>query len=85
MEDLDVGDFDADVAVETGGDETGDDVHDVGCCLPVVGRETLHNGIEGILALVGINEDAEKEVHDVDENVGAENPFPEIPGVPHLG
>ena len=85
MEDFDVGDFYADVAVETGGDETGDDVHDVGCCLPVIGRETLHHGIEGILALVGIHEDAEEEVHDVDENVGAEDAFPEIPGVPHLG
>lgn len=37
LQDLDVGDFDADVAVETGGDETSHQIHDVGGGLPVVG------------------------------------------------
>lgn len=84
MENFDIGDFDADVAVETGGDETSDDVHNVGCCLPVVGGEALHNGVEGVLALVAVDEDAEEEIDDIDEDIGAEDAFPEIPGVPHL-
>ena len=37
LEDFDVGDFDADVAVERGGDEARHHVHDVAGCLPVVG------------------------------------------------
>lgn len=84
LEDFDVGDFYTDVAVEASCDEAGDDVHDVGCCLPVVRGETLHDGIEGVLALIAVDENAEEEVHDIDENVGAEDPFPEVPGVSHL-
>jgi len=85
LEDFDIGYFYTDVAVEASRDEAGDDVHDVGCCLPVVRGETLHDGVEGVLALITVDENAEEEVHDVDEDVGAEDPFPEVPGVSHLG
>lgn len=84
LEDLDVGDFDADVAVESSGNETSDEVHDVASGLPVVGRETLHNGVVGILALVGVDEDTEEHVQKVDEKIGEEHALPEIPWVTHL-
>jgi hypothetical protein len=35
--------------------------------------------------LVTVNEDAEEHVAHVNKNVGAKQPFPEIPGVTHLG
>jgi len=84
LEDFDVGDFDADVAVEGGGDQAGDDVHDVGGGLPVIRGEALHHGVEGILSLVRVDKNTEEEVDDIDEDVGAEDTLPEIPGVAHL-
>ncbi len=85
LEDFNVGNFDADVAVERSGDQSSDDIHDVSGGLPVVGGEALHHGVEGVLALVGVDKETEKHVDDVDEDVGAEDSFPEIPGVAHLG
>jgi hypothetical protein len=84
LEDFDVGDFDADVAVESGGNETSYQVHDVASGLPVVGRETLHDGVIGILALVGVDEEAKEHVHEVDKKIGEEHALPEIPWVTHL-
>ena len=45
----------------------------------------MHYGVVGELALVRVHEESEEHVDDVDEDVGAEEPFPEIPGVAHLG
>ncbi len=85
LEDFHIGDFDTDVTVQGGGDQAGNDVHDVGGGLPVIRRETLHDGVVGVLALVRVHEDAEEHVDNVDKDVSAENAFPEVPGVSHLG
>lgn len=51
-EDVVVEDFDADVAVEAGGDQGGDDGEDVARGLPVVGGDALVGWVDGVLALV---------------------------------
>lgn len=84
LEHLDVRDLDANIAIQTSGDQTRDQVHDIGRRLPVVRRETLHHGVVGVLALVGVHEETEEEIHDVDEDIGAEDALPEIPRVAHL-
>lgn len=84
LEDFDINDFDANVSIQGSGNQTSKQVHDVGSCLPVVWRETLHNGIEGVLSLVAVDEETEEHVYDVDEDVGAENALPEVPWVAHL-
>ena len=85
LEDVIVDDLDTNVAVQGGSDETRDDVADVGSGLVVVWRETLHNGVECILALVAVDKDAEEHVNDIDEGLGADQAFPEVPGLAHLG
>ena len=85
LEDFDVCDLNTDIAVQSSGDETGDHVHDIGSGLPGVWRKTLHDGVVGVLALVGVDEETEEHVADVDEDICAEEAFPEIPGVSHLG
>lgn len=47
--------------------------------MPGVGREALRYGVECVLPLVGVDEDAEEDVDDVDECVSEEDAFPEIP------
>jgi len=85
LEYFDVGNLDADITVQCGSDQASDQVHDIAGGLPVVWRETLHDGVVCVLALVGVHKDAEEHVDHIDEDVGAENSFPEIPWVTHLG
>ena len=85
LQHLDVHDLDADVAVQRRGDEPRDHVHDVRGRLPGVGRQALHHGVVRVLALVGVDEEAEEHVAHVDEDVGAQQALPEVPRVTHLG
>jgi hypothetical protein len=47
--------FDADVAVEAGGDQARDEFERVGGRLPAVGVDALVGGVEGVLALVRVD------------------------------
>ena len=84
MENFDVGYLNPDIAVESCGDQAGDDIHDVGGGLPVIRGESLHDWVEGILSLVRVDENAKEQVDHVNEDVGAQDTLPEIPGVAHL-
>lgn len=78
-EDVGVYDFDADISVETCGDEAGNQGKDVGDSDPVVGIDTLVSWIVRVLALVAIDEGTEEDVAAKDEEVGTNQTFPEVP------
>lgn len=70
-EDVVVEDFDADVAVEGGGDQGRDHGEDVGAGLPVVGAHALVGGVHHVLALVAVHEQSVEHVEEVDECLSA--------------
>lgn len=80
-----VKDFDADVPVETGGDEATHDREHVADDLPAVGRDSLVGQLIGILALEVIYEGAVDEVACKDESLGAPHGLDEIARAFHLG
>lgn len=53
--DVDIGDLQPDVAVQTAGDEAADQAHDVADGLPAVFGDALEGDGEGILALKGVD------------------------------
>jgi hypothetical protein len=53
--------------------------------LIIVWVDTLDGGIISVLALVGVLEETEKHVDEIDKYIGAEHALPEVPGVAHLG
>jgi len=54
LQDLNVDDLEADVAVQAGGDEGGEEQDDVAGRLPGVGGEALDDGVVAVLALCGV-------------------------------
>ena len=83
-EEVIVDDFEADVAVENSGDEAGDELDGVGDDGPGVVGDALVGGVDGELALEGVDEEAEEHVEEVDEKLGEEHALPEIEGALHL-
>ena len=83
-EEVVVQDFDADIPVQRGRDQGGDEGDDVAGCLPVVRRQALVDRVDGELALVGVDEEAEHEVEEEDEGLGAYHALPEVPGALHF-
>lgn len=63
--------LDADVAVEHGRDKRGGQAERVRYGLPCVRRYALVGGVDGVLALVGEDHQAEDHVDEVDEELGA--------------
>ena len=44
----------------------------------------MDRGVVGVLALVGVLEESEKHVDEINENIGADHALPEVPRVAHL-
>jgi hypothetical protein len=53
--------------------------------LIIVWVDTLDGGVISVLALVGVLEETEEHVDEIDKYIGAEHALPEVPGVTHLG
>lgn len=83
--DIVVYDFDADVSIKSSSNQTTNDRQDVAGSLIVVWVDTLDGSVVGVLALVGVLEQSEEHVGDIDEDISAEHALPEIPWVAHLG
>lgn len=84
LADVAVDNLDADVPIHSRGDESRHDIADVGCRLISVLGDALLHGVEGVLALVAVDEQADKEIAYEDEDLCAEQRLPEVPGVAHL-
>ena len=84
-EDVVVEDFDADVAVQACGDETGGDGEHVADDLPAVGGDALVGELVGVLALEVVDVAAVDEVDGEDEELGAPHGLDEVAGAFHFG
>ena len=80
-----VDDFEADVSIQNGRDETGDQFDGVGDHGPGVIGNTLVSGVDGELALEGVDEETEEHVEKVDKELREKHPLPEIERAFHLG
>jgi hypothetical protein len=79
-----VRDLDADVPVQAGGDDAGDEREHVPDRLPRVLADAEVGERERVLALVRVDEEAIEEVGAEDERLPAHHPLPEVPRAPHL-
>lgn len=53
--------------------------------LIIIWVDTLDGGVISVLALVGVLEESEEHVNEIDEDIGAKHALPEVPRVSHLG
>jgi len=84
-QDVVVEDFDADVAIETCGNESSDQRNHVARSLPAVDANAHVAGIKAVLALEVIYKASVHEVHGVDEELCSPHSFDEVTGSFHLG
>jgi hypothetical protein len=61
------------------------DGQNISISLIIVWVDTLDGGVISVLAWVGVLEESEEHVDDIDEYIGAEHALPEVPRVAHLG
>lgn len=80
-----VKDLDTDVSVESRRNQGGNKGNDVTCRLPSIRRYALIRGVDGELALEGVDIEPKHDIEEEDEKLGAKHAFPEIPRTFHLG
>ena len=79
-----VDDLEADVSVEERGDAARDELDGVDGRVPAVRGQALVGRVDGVLALAGVDEEAEDEVEGVDEGFGADEGLPKVKRPRHL-
>ena len=80
-----VDDLEPDVGVEQRRDTARHELDGIDGGVPAVGGEALVGRVDGVLALVGIDEETEEEVEGVDEGFGADEGLPKVKGPCHFG
>ena len=83
-EDVVVKHLDADVAVQTGGNERRDQGDHVAGCLPAIGADALVAGAEAVLALVVVDEASVNKIDCKYEDLRAPHGLEKVARAPHL-
>lgn len=84
LEHLEVHRLHADVEVHDDGDPAGEEPEHVAGRLQAVGVDDVDDVVGRVLAVEGVDEDAEEHVDDADEGLGHEHALPEVERVSHF-
>jgi len=81
---MDVENLDSNVPIKSCGNDCSNKGDDVGGGLPSKWTKALIGGVDSVLSLKGIDEDAKEHVEEEDEGLGKDHSLPKIPRSTHF-